>query len=75
MEEPNRVNAQAGEMKAKLQNVIEKANGVCERLRDQTAAAAKATDKTIRDYPYQAMGIALCVGVLVGVLAMRSRRD
>ena len=75
MEAPNRIDAEKGEMRAKLENVIEKAKEACERLQDQTAAAAKATDKAIRDYPYQALGIAFGVGVLIGVLAVRSRRD
>jgi ElaB/YqjD/DUF883 family membrane-anchored ribosome-binding protein len=75
MESPNRVETERADIKAKLENVIEKAKETCERLQDQTAAAAKATDKTIREHPYQALGVAFGVGVLVGVLAMWSRRD
>ena len=75
MEQMNRVEAEKGELKAKLESLIEKAKESCERLQDQTAAAAKATDKTIRENPYQAMGVAFGVGVLIGVLAMWSRRD
>jgi ElaB/YqjD/DUF883 family membrane-anchored ribosome-binding protein len=75
MEAANRVDAEKGEIRAKLENVIEKAKETCERLQDQTTAAAKATDKAIRDYPYQAIGVAFGIGVLIGVLAMRGRRD
>jgi ElaB/YqjD/DUF883 family membrane-anchored ribosome-binding protein len=75
MEAPNRVEMEKGELRATLENLVEKAKGVCERLQDQTAAAAKTADKTIREYPYQAAGIAFGVGVLVGVLVARSRRD
>jgi ElaB/YqjD/DUF883 family membrane-anchored ribosome-binding protein len=75
MEEINRIEAEKGELRAKLENVIEKAKEACERLQEQTAAAAKATDKTIREKPYHAMGVAFGVGVLIGVLAMWSRRD
>ena len=75
MDEPNRVETDKGEIRAKLENVIDKAKEACERLQNQTAAAAKAADKTIRDNPYQAIGIAFGVGVLIGVLAARSRSD
>jgi ElaB/YqjD/DUF883 family membrane-anchored ribosome-binding protein len=67
-----------GKLRAKLEATVEKAKEVCERLQEQTAAAAKATDRAVRDHPYQAMGIAFGVGVLVGVLgflAARRRRD
>jgi ElaB/YqjD/DUF883 family membrane-anchored ribosome-binding protein len=75
MEAPNRIDTDKGEIKAKLENVIEKAKEVCERLQDQTAAAATATDKTIREHPYHALGIAFGLGVLIGVLTARSRGD
>jgi ElaB/YqjD/DUF883 family membrane-anchored ribosome-binding protein len=75
MEETNRMETETGQLRARLQNVIDKAKDVCDRLQDQTAAAAKATDRTIRDHPYQAIGIAFGLGVLIGVLAMRGRRD
>jgi ElaB/YqjD/DUF883 family membrane-anchored ribosome-binding protein len=75
MEAPNRSETEKCELKAKLEKAIEKAKEVCERLQDQTAAAAKATDKTIRENPYQAVGIAFGVGVLLGVMVMWSRRD
>ena len=74
MEAPNRVDTEQGEQTAKLESVIEKAKEVCERLQNQTTAAAKATDKAIREHPYQAVGIAFGVGVLLGVLVVQSRR-
>jgi ElaB/YqjD/DUF883 family membrane-anchored ribosome-binding protein len=75
MEAPNRVDTEQREQRAKLESVIEKAKEVCERLQNQTAAAAKAADKDIREHPYQAVGIAFGVGVLLGVLVVQSRRD
>jgi len=66
---------ETGQIRARLQNVIDRAKEVCERLQDQTTAAARATDRTIRDHPYQSIGIAFGLGVLIGVLAMRGRRD
>ena len=72
MEASNRVDIEKNELRGRLENVIEKAKAVCERLQDQTTAAAKATDKTIRDHPYPALGIAFGLGVLIGVLAARN---
>ena len=64
MEAPDRVDAEKGEMKAKLENLIEKGKAVYARLQDQTVAATKATDRTIRG-----------LGVVIGVLLARSRCD
>jgi ElaB/YqjD/DUF883 family membrane-anchored ribosome-binding protein len=75
MESPNAIETEKSELKAKLETVIEKAKVACDRLQEQTSAAAKAADKTIRENPYQALGVAFGVGVLVGVLAMLTRRD
>jgi ElaB/YqjD/DUF883 family membrane-anchored ribosome-binding protein len=64
-----------GELRAKLDAAVEKAKAACERLQAQTAAAAKASDKAVREHPYQAAGIAFGVGILIGVLVARRRRD
>jgi ElaB/YqjD/DUF883 family membrane-anchored ribosome-binding protein len=63
------------ELRAKLEAATEKAKEVCKRLQDETLAAAKATDKAVREHPYQAIGIGFGLGLLIGVLATRCRRD
>ena len=60
---------------AKLETAIERAKDTCERLEEKAAAAARATDKVIKKHPYEAIGVALGLGVLIGVLVMRSRKD
>lgn len=75
MDETNRIETDKGQVRAKLENIIEKAQEVCQRLQDQTSAAAKATDRTIREHPYQVVGVAFGLGLLIGVLVSRSRRD
>lgn len=75
MDETNRLETEKGQLRASLENVVERAKEVCERLQNQTTAAAKATDKTVREHPYQAMGVAFGLGILIGVLASRSRKD
>lgn len=58
-------------MRNRLAEAIESAKATCRRLEEKTVAAAKATDRTIRQHPYQSIGIAFGVGVLVGVLVSR----
>ena len=62
-------------LRAKLEAAVEKAKALYERLQEKTVAAAKAADQTVREHPYQAIGIAVGVGLLIGVLAARRRRD
>ena len=64
-----------GEHRTRLQAAADKAKEVFKRLQEQTVAAAKATDELVREHPYQAIGIALGVGLLIGVLLARSRRE
>ena len=61
--------------RVKLESAIEKAKDACERLEEKTVAAAKAADKVVRNHPYQAIGIALGLDLLSGVLAMRKRKE
>lgn len=75
MEETNGLDNEKGQLRASLENVIEKAKDLCDRMQDQTTIAAKATDKAIRENPYQATGIAFGLGILIGVLVSRSWRD
>ena len=62
-------------MREKLQRAVDRAKSLYSDLQDKTVAAAKAADQSVREHPYQAIGIAFGVGLLIGVLAARSRRD
>ena len=61
------------DLRAKLNGAIDRTKEMCGRLQTQTAAAAKASDKAIRGHPYQAIGTAFGLGMLVGLLAMRRK--
>lgn len=61
----------AKEARTRLGEALERAKATCHRLEEKTVATAKATDKVIRGHPYEAMGIAFGVGLLVGVLVTR----
>jgi ElaB/YqjD/DUF883 family membrane-anchored ribosome-binding protein len=63
-----------GTMRSRLSVASEKARATCNRLQEKAVAAAKVTDKTVRDNPYYAMGIAFGAGLLIGFLAMSARK-
>jgi ElaB/YqjD/DUF883 family membrane-anchored ribosome-binding protein len=61
--------AQKGQEAAgKLSNALATAKT---KIQDSTSAGARATDRVIRDHPYESIGIAFGVGVLIGVLINR----
>ncbi len=59
------------EVRSRLAAALDSAKATCERLQDKTVQAAKATDHIIREHPYESIGIAFGVGLLVGVLVGR----
>src|ERR1051325_3121600 len=67
--------SQAGEkvveLRERLSSALESAKVTAQRLEEKTIEAAKATDRTIREHPYQSIGIAFGVGLLIGVLVAR----
>jgi len=65
----------AREARVKLAATLESARASCKRLEEKTIAGAKATDRVIREHPYRTMGLALGLGVLVGVLLTRNNKN
>ena len=65
------VGEKAREAQARLSDALESARASVRRLQQKTVAGVKATDRVVREHPYQSMGIAFGVGVLIGVLVMR----
>jgi ElaB/YqjD/DUF883 family membrane-anchored ribosome-binding protein len=59
-----------GELGTRFMN---SAKQTAERLQEKTVSAAKATDQCVREHPYQSIGVAFGVGVLIGVLFARNR--
>ncbi|MCG3147511.1 MAG: hypothetical protein PCFJNLEI_00951 [Verrucomicrobiae bacterium] len=59
------------ELKARLQTSVGKMKETCHQLEEKVVAGAKATDKVIRAHPYESIGIAFGVGLLIGVLINR----
>ena len=59
------------EARAKLAASMASAKTSCQDLEEKAIAGAKATDRVIRSHPYESMGIAFGVGLLIGVLVGR----
>ncbi len=67
------VSEKAKEARSRLMVALESAKDRCEELQEKAVAGAKATDRVIRDHPYESIGIAFGVGLLIGVLVARVR--
>jgi len=65
------VSEKAKEARDRLATALESARATCTRLEEKAVASAKAADRMVRDHPYQSMGIAFGVGILIGVLIAR----
>ncbi len=62
---------QAGELRDRLSTALESAKAACQKLEEKAVAGAKVADKTIRNHPYESIGVAFGVGLLLGVLVGR----
>jgi len=56
---------------AELENVLERVKTRGELIRQQALAGARATDRIIRRYPYQSLGVVFGLGFLLGALFKR----
>jgi ElaB/YqjD/DUF883 family membrane-anchored ribosome-binding protein len=60
-----------GELRNRLSAALASAKATCQRIEQKAVAGAKVADKTIREHPYQSIGVAFGVGLLIGVLVGR----
>src|SRR6476646_4758681 len=60
------------EARKRLAAALENSKQIYGRLREKAIDGAKAADEVVRENPYQAMGIALAAGAIVGFLLARS---
>jgi len=58
-------------VRARLTAAMESAKVTAHKVQEKAVAAAKATDQAIRTHPYESIGVAFGVGLLVGVLVTR----
>jgi len=63
----------ANEIRRRLASAVESAKAATRKLQEKAKEAAKATDHSIREHPYESIGLAFGVGLLIGVLVGRRR--
>jgi ElaB/YqjD/DUF883 family membrane-anchored ribosome-binding protein len=56
---------------ATTERLVDELKSMVERAQEQAVERAKAADRVIRDHPYQTIGLAFGLGLLIGVLARR----
>ncbi len=65
----------AKEARSKVAEALDRARNTCDSLQEKSAAnaqvAAQKADTVIRAHPYESMGIAFGIGLLIGVLVNR----
>jgi len=59
------------EARRRLAAALERGKEIYGRVKDKAVEGARATDEAVHEHPYQAIGIALGVGVLLGCLVSR----
>ena len=66
-----------GDLRNRFSSTLDSAKATYQRLEEKTIAGAKVADKTIREHPYESIGIAagaaFGLGLLIGVLAGRDK--
>ena len=55
----------------RLAAALEAAKETRRRLEERAVAGARATDRAIRDHPYESIGVAFGIGLLFGILVNR----
>ena len=64
-----------GEARKRLAAALERGKDIYGRVCEKAVEGAKVTDEAVHKHPYQAMGVALAAGALIGyVLARRCSR-
>jgi ElaB/YqjD/DUF883 family membrane-anchored ribosome-binding protein len=59
------------EARRRLADALDSGKELYGRVRDKAVEGAKVADDAVHEHPYQAIGIALGVGALIGFLAAR----
>jgi ElaB/YqjD/DUF883 family membrane-anchored ribosome-binding protein len=60
-----------GDARKRLATALEHGKEIYGRVREKAVEGARAADETVRERPYQAIGVAFGIGALVGYLVAR----
>jgi ElaB/YqjD/DUF883 family membrane-anchored ribosome-binding protein len=61
----------AREARARLTASLQSARAGMHRIEEKALEGARATDRLIREHPYESLGVAFAAGLLLGVLVTR----
>ncbi|HWV98996.1 MAG TPA: hypothetical protein VNZ64_04810 [Candidatus Acidoferrum sp.] len=61
------------EARKRLATALDSGRRIFGRVKEKATEGAKVTDEVLHEHPYQAIGIALGVGALIGYLVARRR--
>jgi len=53
------------------ERIVDELKAMIQRAEEKAVERAKAADKVIRQHPYQTVGVAFGLGLLIGILARR----
>jgi ElaB/YqjD/DUF883 family membrane-anchored ribosome-binding protein len=56
---------------AAAEKLVDDLKAIIQRAEQKAVESAKAADRVVRDHPYQTIGVAFGLGVLLGVLLRR----
>jgi len=56
---------------ATTERLVDELKAMIERAEEKAVERAKAADRVIRDHPYETIGLAFGLGLLIGILARR----
>jgi len=59
------------ESRAELESTLARLKASGARIKQQALSGARATDRVIRKYPYQSLGVVFGLGIVLGVLLKR----
>ena len=65
------VGEKARDARARLSASLQNCKASLHKLEEKAVAGAKVADQAIREHPYQSIGLAFGVGLLIGVLVGR----
>jgi ElaB/YqjD/DUF883 family membrane-anchored ribosome-binding protein len=61
----------AQKSKEEIMEALERVKASCRRMEEQAASGLRAADQYVRKHPYESLGIAAGLGLVVGVLLNR----
>ena len=59
------------EIRSRLTSAMEAAKANARRFQEKAVETARATDRCIRDHPYESLGVAAGLGLVIGLLVGR----